>query len=82
MASIDISLTKCMLKLIGQNGGIAFNTNMISHDGMKENISGTKKRQLKEKEIMTIGTPDVPIDVDDILDFLKKLKKTCWRQSI
>jgi len=75
MAHIDISLAKYMLKLIGQTGGIAFNTNMISHDGMRENISGTKKRRLKEKEIMIIGTPDVPINVNDILDFLNKLKK-------
>lgn len=75
MASIDISLAKYMLKLIDQPGGIKFNTNMISHDGMREDISGIKKRILKENEIMTIGIHDAPISIDDIIIFLDKLKK-------
>jgi hypothetical protein len=75
MANIDISLAKHMLKLIDQPGGVRFNTNMISHDGMRDNISGSKKKQLKENEIMIIGTPGLPISIDDIITFLDKLEK-------
>lgn len=75
MARIDISLAKHMLGLVNRPGGVRFNTNMISHDGMRDNISGSKKKKLEENEIMIIGTPELPITIEDILTFLEKLEK-------
>jgi hypothetical protein len=75
MASIDISLAQFVLQVLDKPGGIKFNTNMVSHGGMRDDISVSKQQNLENKEIMTIGSPDKPLNIQDMMNFLNKLKK-------
>lgn len=67
---MGIDMARWALKMIGKQGGVKVNSGIYDHN--KDDLDDD---DLRRKQIITLGTKDKPITVEDCLSFLKKLEK-------